>query len=61
MKTTTSLSPVMDVVDFIVNLYNVRNVLICAKSVAISFLIIWHQYTAKKFEIYHVYSSTVTL
>ena len=50
MKTTTCLSPVMDVVvvDFIVNLYNARSVRICAKSVAILFLIIWHQYTPNK-------------
>ena len=33
MKTMTCLSQVMDVIDFIVNLYNVRSVKICAKSV----------------------------
>ena len=43
----TCLSQVMDVVDFIVNLYNVRSVRICAKSLGILFLIIWHQYNAK--------------
>ena len=32
----------MDVVNFIVYLYNVRSVRICAKSVGILFLIIWH-------------------
>ena len=31
MKTMNCLSQVMDVVDFIVNLYNVRSVRICAK------------------------------
>ena len=43
----TCLSQVMDVVDFIVYLYNIRSVKICANSVGILFLIIWHQYATK--------------